>query len=36
MSCPDAIGRLIEKVMKIQNGKDDESISEILPISWRA
>lgn len=24
MSCPDAIGRLIEKVMKIQNGKDED------------
>jgi ribonucleoside-diphosphate reductase alpha chain len=33
MSCPDAIGRLIEKVMKIQNGKDDDSISEMLTTS---
>lgn len=24
MSCPDAIGRLIEKVMKLQNGKEEE------------
>lgn len=25
MSCPDAIGRLIEKVMKIQNGKEEDT-----------
>ena len=24
LSCPDAIGRVIEKVMKLQNGKDDD------------
>ncbi|MCR4435967.1 MAG: vitamin B12-dependent ribonucleotide reductase [Clostridiales bacterium] len=30
MSCPDAIGRLIEKVMRLQNGKDDEEISTEL------
>jgi len=29
MSCPDAIGRLIEKVLKLQNGKDEEYASEI-------
>lgn len=28
LSCPDAIGRLIEKVAKIQNGKDEEALSE--------
>ncbi len=30
MSCPDAIGRLIEKVAKLQNGRDDESVSDLL------
>lgn len=29
MSCPDAIGRLIEKVAKLQNGKEDEFSSEL-------
>lgn len=29
MSCPDAIGRLIEKVMKLQNGKDEESAADL-------
>lgn len=29
MSCPDAIGRLIEKVMKLQNGKDEEAANEL-------
>ncbi|MCX7842140.1 MAG: vitamin B12-dependent ribonucleotide reductase [Clostridia bacterium] len=29
MSCPDAIGRLIEKVMKLQNGKEEEISSEL-------
>lgn len=29
MSCPDAIGRLIEKVMKLQNGKDEEIASDL-------
>lgn len=28
LSCPDAIGRLIEKVAKIQNGKDEEALTE--------
>ncbi|MDP4268118.1 MAG: TSCPD domain-containing protein, partial [Bacteroidota bacterium] len=31
MSCPDAIGRLVEKVMKIQSGKDEE-ISEPVAV----
>ncbi|MCX8132125.1 MAG: vitamin B12-dependent ribonucleotide reductase [Clostridia bacterium] len=30
MSCPDAIGRLIEKVAKLQNGKDEELASELI------
>lgn len=29
MSCPDAIGRLIEKVMRIQNGKEEETVNEL-------
>lgn len=29
LSCPDAIGRLIEKVAKIQNGKDEEAMTEV-------
>jgi len=29
MSCPDAIGRLIEKVLKLQNGKDEEVANEL-------
>lgn len=29
MSCPDAIGRLIEKVLKIQNGKEEEFSNDI-------
>lgn len=29
MSCPDAIGRLVEKVMKLQNGKDEEVAAEL-------
>jgi ribonucleoside-diphosphate reductase alpha chain len=29
MSCPDAIGRLIEKVAKLQNGKEDEVSEEL-------
>lgn len=29
LSCPDAIGRLIEKVLKLQNGKDEEYATEI-------
>ncbi len=29
LSCPDAIGRLIEKVLKLQNGEDDHSMAEI-------
>ncbi len=28
LSCPDAIGRLIEKVAKIQNGKDENALTE--------
>lgn len=30
MSCPDAIGRLIEKVAKLQNAKDDDTLNEVL------
>jgi ribonucleoside-diphosphate reductase alpha chain len=30
MSCPDAIGRLIEKVAKLQNGKDNDTLNEVL------
>ena len=30
LSCPDAIGRLIEKVAKIQNGKDEEALTDEL------
>jgi len=33
MSCPDAIGRLIEKVAKLQDGKDDELAREITVIN---
>ncbi|MCX7746313.1 MAG: vitamin B12-dependent ribonucleotide reductase [Clostridia bacterium] len=29
MSCPDAIGRLIEKVAKLQNGKEDEILNDL-------
>jgi len=29
LSCPDAIGRLIEKVAKIQSSKDEEALSEL-------
>lgn len=29
MSCPDAIGRLIEKVAKLQNAKDDDILNEL-------
>lgn len=29
LSCPDAIGRLIEKVARIQNGKDEEAICDL-------
>lgn len=29
LSCPDAIGRLIEKVLKLQNGKDEEHANGI-------
>lgn len=29
LSCPDAIGRLIEKVLKLQNGKEDETAAEL-------
>jgi ribonucleoside-diphosphate reductase alpha chain len=29
MSCPDAIGRLIEKVARLQNGKDEEVANEL-------
>ncbi|MHB8061509.1 MAG: vitamin B12-dependent ribonucleotide reductase [Ruminiclostridium sp.] len=29
LSCPDAIGRLIEKVAKIQSSKDEEAFSEL-------
>ena len=32
MSCPDAIGRLIEKVLKLQNGKNEELSSELNDI----
>lgn len=32
LSCPDAIGRLIEKVMRLQNGGDEEYASEISGI----
>lgn len=35
LSCPDAIGRLIEKVARIQNGKDEEIASELSGIdTW--
>ncbi len=27
MSCPDAIGRLIEKVANLQNGKNENNVS---------
>jgi ribonucleoside-diphosphate reductase alpha chain len=30
LSCPDAIGRLIEKVAKIQSSKEEEAIAEIV------
>jgi len=29
LSCPDAIGRLIEKVAKIQSSKDEEALTEL-------
>jgi len=32
-SCPDAIGRLIEKVAKLQNGNNEESTKEIVGIN---
>ncbi|HHW31992.1 MAG TPA: TSCPD domain-containing protein [Clostridiaceae bacterium] len=32
LSCPDAIGRLIEKVMRLQNGGDEEFANEISGI----
>lgn len=32
LSCPDAIGRLIEKVAKLQNGRDEEVSSELSTI----
>ena len=36
LSCPDAIGRLIEKVAKIQNGKDDELAGELSALDFDA
>lgn len=33
MSCPDAIGRLIEKVAKLQNGKDEEFSADLASIN---
>ncbi len=30
MSCPDAIGRLIEKVVKLQNGKEEKMFNESI------
>jgi ribonucleoside-diphosphate reductase alpha chain len=35
LSCPDAIGRLIEKVMKLQNGEDKELNNQISGIDER-
>jgi len=36
MSCPDAIGRMIEKVLKLQNGNDEEIARELsLPEDGR-
>jgi ribonucleoside-diphosphate reductase alpha chain len=32
LSCPDAIGRLIEKIAKLQNGKDEEISSELSAV----
>lgn len=31
LSCPDAIGRLIEKVAKLQSSKDEEALTELTP-----